>query len=122
MTRVVVVAKEFEPTAPITIKVERFAASVDGAIALITPDDFGGLADGARLAAPRARENVWVEVGWFWGRPGRSKVLLLRKGSVAFPSDLGNVEHVAYRSSPIEDAAQQAIQLFIAKLRSASES
>ena len=70
--RVVVLADEFAPTQPIPLKFERFASSVDGAIALLTPDDVGGLAADS-VAAPRARENVWVEVGWFWGRRSRGK-------------------------------------------------
>jgi hypothetical protein len=78
--RVIVLADEFANTEPIPIKFERFASSVDGAIALLTPDDTGGLAENPAATAPRARENVWVEVGWFWGHRGRGKLLLLRKG------------------------------------------
>ena len=107
------------PTEPIPLKFERFAASVDGAIALMTPDDVGGLATGPATTAPRARENVWVEVGWFWGHRGRSKLLLLRKGGVVLPTDLGNVESYEYTSSPEERAPE--IQRFIARLRSASD-
>ena len=116
--RVIVLADEFAATEPIPLKFERFAASVDGAIALITPDDVGGLAtDTATL--PRARENVWIEVGWFWGHRGRSKLLLLRKGGANIPSDLGNVENYEYVTSPEECAAQ--LQRFITRLRSASD-
>lgn len=114
----VVLTDEFAPTQPIPLKFERFASSVDGAIALLTPDDVGGLAPDS-VAAPRARENVWVEVGWFWGRRSRGKLLLLRKGNVTIPSDLGNVENYEYTSSPEERDAE--IQKFIARLRSASE-
>ena len=117
--RVIVLADEFSNTDPIPLKFERFASSVDGAIALLTPDDVGGLAVDPSAAAPRARENVWVEVGWFWGRRKRSKLLLLKKGAVTIPSDLGNVESYEYTSSPKERDPE--IQKFIAKLRSASE-
>ena len=116
--RVIVLADEFAPTEPIPLMFERFAASVDGAIALITPDDVGGLASDA-TALPRARENVWIEVGWFWGHRGRSKLMLLRKGGTNIPSDLGNVMNYEYTSSPEECATQ--IQRFIARLRSASD-
>lgn len=58
-----VLADEFDPTEPITLKFERYASAVDGAIALVTPDDVGGLAAGPAAATPRARENVWVEIG-----------------------------------------------------------
>lgn len=117
--RVIVLADEFAPTEPIPLKFERFASSVDGAIALLTPDDVGGLADDPSAVAARARENVWIEVGWFWGHRSRSKLLLLRKGVVTIPSDLGNVESYEYTSSPEERDPE--IQKFIARLRSASE-
>jgi hypothetical protein len=117
--RVIVLTDEFAPTEPIPIKFERFASSVDGAIALLTPDDTGALATDSANAAPRARENVWVEVGWFWGRRGRGKLLLLRKGAVTIPSDLGNVESYEYASDPEE--RDREIQRFLLRLRSASD-
>jgi len=119
--RVIVLADEFSPTEPIPLKFERFASSVDGAIALLTPDDIGGLAADPAAAAPRARENVWLEVGWFWGHRSRSKLLLLRKGAVTIPSDLGNVENYEYTSGPEDPTLEPKIQRFIARLRSASE-
>jgi hypothetical protein len=118
---VIVLADEYGATEPIPIKFERFASSVDGAIALVTPDDFGGSASLPDALGPRARENVWVEVGWFWGRRGRSKLLLMTKGSVSIPSDLGGVEHVQYQESPLEELAERTIQRFISRLRSASD-
>lgn len=117
--RVIVLADEFDSTQPIPIKFERAASSVDGAIALVTPDDVGRLADESESPTQRARENVWVEVGWFWGRRGRSKLLLLTKGKVNIPTDLGNVEHYSYVDSPIN--ANGAIQRFLDRLRSASD-
>jgi len=117
--KVIVLAEQFFPGEPIPIKLERFASSVDGAIALVTPDDFGGLATKPRRIAARARENVWVEVGWFWGHRGLSNVLLLTKGDVTIPSDLLNVETSSYMKSPTEAASK--IDQFIAKLRTASD-
>lgn len=117
--RVIVLTDEFAPSQPIPLKFERYAASVDGAIALLTPDDVGALATDASAGAPRARENVWVEVGWFWGRRGRDKLLLLKKGEVSIPSDLGNVEHYSYDVSPTE--REREIRSFIDRLRSASD-
>lgn len=118
---VIVLADEYAATEPIPIKFERFASSVDGAIALVTPDDFGGLAANPHERGPRARENVWIEVGWFWGRRGRDKLLLLTKGDVTIPSDLGNVDHVQYTESPVEVKAERRIQQFILRLRAASD-
>ena len=116
---VVVLADRFQPTEPIPDKFERYAASVDGAIALVTPDDVGRLAAEAPEIELRARQNVWIEVGWFWGRLGRSKVLLLTKGKVAIPSDIGNVEHFNYTDDPLQCDA--AIQKFIQRLRLGSD-
>lgn len=117
--RVIVLADEFAPTEPIPTKFERFASSVDGAIALLTPDDVGGLVDEPTLAAPRARENVWIEVGWFWGHRSREKLLLLRKGAVSIPSDLGNVETCDYAASPTD--CRERIEQFISRLRAARD-
>ena len=65
---------------------------VDAAIALVTPDDRGGLrTDSDAGLRGRARQNVWVEVGWFWGRLGRARVLLLGKKGVELPSDLSGL-------------------------------
>ena len=114
----IVLAEKFLPTEPIPLKFERYAASVDGAIALVTPDDVGGPA-GDAAPEPRARENVWIEVGWFWGRRGRSKLLLLRKNKANIPSDLGNVEFFDYTDSL--DPCGPAILRFIARLRSGSD-
>jgi hypothetical protein len=119
--RVIVLADEFAPSESIPLKFERYASSVDGAVALLTPDDVGGLAADPTGAAPRARENVWVEVGWFWGHRNRSKLLLLRKSAVTIPSDLGGVENYEYTSGPEDPAVEPRIQAFIARLRSASD-
>ena len=119
--RVVVLADEFDPTESIPVKFEREAASVDGAIALVTGDDVGGLGDGTEPLARRARENVWVEVGWFWGRRGRSKLLLLVKDGANIPSDLGNVEVYRYEGTPFSGEVKAVIQRFVDRLRSASD-
>ena len=54
-------------------KFESLAQRVDAAIVLVTPDDVGGLRDRSDSALRvRARQNVWVEFGWFWGALGLS--------------------------------------------------
>src|SRR5262249_26531751 len=80
---VTIMKEEFGDGRTLPEKFEELAEKVDGAIALATPDDLGGLANqivGSR--APRARENVWIEYGWFWGRLGRRKIMLLHRGDV----------------------------------------
>ncbi|MDH8506261.1 nucleotide-binding protein, partial [Klebsiella pneumoniae] len=39
----------------------------------------------------RARQNVLYELGYFAGKLGRGKVLVLRKGDIEIPSDLAGV-------------------------------
>ena len=54
------------------------------AIAILTPDD---VVD----SAFRARQNVYLEAGYFLGKLGKSRVLLLKLGSIEIPSDLQGI-------------------------------
>lgn len=94
-------------------KFEQLAARADGAIAIATPDDSVISPDGAS-GASRARQNVWLELGWIWGRLGRGKVMLLSKGKLEHPSDIQGLEYYNYTSNPIE--ASESIRSFIAQL------
>jgi hypothetical protein len=86
-------------------KFEDVAKAVDAAIALVTPDDIGRLRAGSRRdLSARARQNVWVEFGWFWGAVGRSRVLLLGKHGVEMPSDLSGLLVEEFETSPVERA------------------
>lgn len=111
---VTVLVDELTPGEFIGQKFERLAKEVDGAIALVTPDDVGGLAH-AITVEPRARQNVWIEVGWFWGALGLKNVLMLAKGEVEIPSDLAGVEHYGYRKA-IQEKAKE-IRAFVDRLR-----
>jgi len=112
----VVMGQVFGEGASLPEKFERLAAEVDGAIAVATPDDRGGLAgpDEPRLQL-RARQNVWLEVGWFWGRLGRNRVMVLTSGGVEIPSDLHGLEFYSYDSQPRECA--DSIRAFLSKVR-----
>jgi predicted nucleotide-binding protein len=109
---VVVMGQEFGGGRTLPEKFEQLAGEVDGAIALATPDDLGGI-DASDLPS-RARQNVWVEVGWFWGRLGRDRLLLLRKTDVEFPSDLHGIEYYSYRHKPREVA--DSLRRFVTSL------
>jgi len=94
-------------------KFEEIASRVRGAVALLTPDDvIGTTRDGG--VSFRARQNVVIEIGWYWGRLGRNKCLLLMKDTVDIPSDLSGVEVHRYRESPIE--CSEALRDFVAAL------
>lgn len=67
--------------------------SANYAIALLSPDDI--LADGAK----GARQNVILEIGYFLGKLGKSRVRLLKKGDVEIPSDLSGILYENYDES-----------------------
>lgn len=103
---------------------EDLASQVSAAIVIVTADDIGGFArikgedtvpaTSLKLEV-RARENVWVEVGWFWGRLGRERVFLWLKDTVELPSDLQGVARTHARSL---DEAWPSIAAFLLGMRS----
>ncbi|HEY0545499.1 MAG TPA: TIR domain-containing protein [Pyrinomonadaceae bacterium] len=95
--------------------IEKFEeySNVGFAVALLTPDDVGSLKnriDKLKLRAgqndveilkdtinklkPRARQNVIFELGFFIAKLGRSKVAVLRKEGVEFPSNMLGVDYI----------------------------
>ncbi len=81
----------------IPTELERIAVLGDAAVVLATPDDVGKL-ESDKDTHPRARQNVWLELGWFWARLGRKRTLLLIKGTVEIPSDFSGVLYLKYQS------------------------
>jgi len=76
-------------------KFEKYSKGVAFAVVLLTPDDEGRswTPDDAELQ-PRARQNVILELGYFMGRLGRTRVCALYKGGVELPSDYQGVLYV----------------------------
>ena len=64
------------------------------AVVLLTPDDMGRVMGGA--GRPRARQNVILELGYFFGKLGRDKVCALYKEDVELPSDLSGIIYVKF--------------------------
>jgi predicted nucleotide-binding protein len=62
-------------------------SGVGFAIVLLTPDDEGRVKGGT--LAPRARQNVMLELGYFIGLLGRQNVCAFRRGDVEIPSERG---------------------------------
>lgn len=78
-------------------KFERHANASHYAIVLLTPDDEGRLA-GVGQPQPRARQNVILELGYFFGKLGRKRVVVINKG-VEQPSDVHGLNYIAYGTS-----------------------
>jgi predicted nucleotide-binding protein len=67
------------------------------AVVLLTADDLGGKDE--RHLAPRARQNVIFELGYFIARLGRKRVAALKQDSVEVPSDFSGVVYLTYDSN-----------------------
>ena len=76
--------------------IEKFESHAEAgfAVALLTPDDVGSLADAWDKRRPRARQNVVLELGFFLGKLGRDHVCALTSGDVEIPSDYDGVIYI----------------------------
>ena len=114
---------------PLANKFSSLAGTCTGAIVIATPDDIGtsvldgkgktlGPADLMRFR-PRARENVWIEMGWLWAGLGRNRILILIKGDTNIPSDIQDAVRVSYQDNPSE--VQDKILEFVQGLQQGDE-
>lgn len=85
-----------QPSAGRTIieKFENYSGDIVFAVVLLTPDDVGAPLSSSSDLKPRARQNVILELGYFIGRLGRTKVCALYKGRVELPSDYQGVLYI----------------------------
>lgn len=74
-------------------KFEDEARSCSFAFVLLTPDDQVATPSGEYT---QARPNVIFELGWFYGRLGRARVVLLLKGGTKIHSDLEGVSKIEF--------------------------
>jgi predicted nucleotide-binding protein len=88
--------------------IEKFEqhSHVGFAVVLLTADDRGGLAATPDKLQPRARQNVVLELGYFLGILGRSRVCALKEESVEVPSDLAGLLYV-----PLDSAGAWKLRL-----------
>lgn len=76
-------------------KFEQHVLSVGYAIALLTADDHGYAAgDDPPVNPNRSRQNVVLELGYFMGKLGRSRVVALYAPGVELPSDLHGLAYI----------------------------
>jgi predicted nucleotide-binding protein len=68
--------------------VEKFVhhAQVAAAVVILSADDLGGKV--GEDPKPRARQNVLLELGYFLGKLGRERLVVLHDGAAEMPSDL----------------------------------
>jgi len=78
--------------------IEKFEKSSDTsfAIVLLSPDDVGASAADPSKLQQRSRQNVILELGYFLGRLGRSRVCPLVRGKLELPSDFHGVVYIAF--------------------------
>jgi predicted nucleotide-binding protein len=84
-------------------------------IVLLTPDDFGyAKFDGPDKAAPRARQNVVLEMGMVLSALGRPNVAILKKGHLEIPSDVHGIIYI-----PFNDHVSEVVAKLVDRLNSA---
>ena len=70
-------------------------SNIGFAVVLLTPDDEGKKRTSSKLS-PRARQKVLVELGYFIGKIGRSRVCPIYLEGVEIPSDFDGVAYVPF--------------------------
>ena len=83
--------------------IEKFEehSDVGGAICLFTADDIGREKSRPK-GKPRARQNVVFEAGYFMGKLGRNRLVLLADSGIDTPSDLSGVVYTNTRNWQID--------------------
>jgi hypothetical protein len=74
-------------------KFEQHSGQAAFAVVLLTPDDEGGVRGGP--TKPRARQKVIFELGYFFAKLGRGRVVALTKGGVELPSDIAGIVYIS---------------------------
>ena len=83
-------------------KFEEHSQEAGYAVVLMSDKDDVGRAVEERMLKPRARQNVILELGYFIGRLGRSRVCVLKKETVEDPSDILGIVYTPYVSGSKE--------------------
>ena len=95
-------------------KIEKYS-DVSCAIILMTADDLGKVKDSDNLQ-PRARQNVVFEAGYFCGKLGSDRVIILYEEGGDLPGDLGGCvyivadEHDGWREKVLKEFKAMRIE------------
>ena len=87
----IILSEQVDQGKTIIEKIETYADAVNCAICLFTADD--EMADGKK----RARQNVVFEAGYFYGKIGRSRTIIIAENETMSFSDLQGVVYVDKR-------------------------
>lgn len=79
-------------------KFEQYANECNYAVILMTPDDKLKY-EGDNEIIYRARQNVILELGYFWARFDRKKFAVIKKGNIENPSDIQGVVYLEFNNS-----------------------
>jgi predicted nucleotide-binding protein len=79
-------------------KFEEESLTAGFAIILLTADDLGFPKDNPDESHPRARQNVILELGYFFGKLGRKYVCALYENGVQLPSDFEGIIYIPLNS------------------------
>jgi len=92
--KVIVLHEQANAGRTILEKFEDHAGHVSFAVVLVTGDDEGGVrySDNRSL---RGRQNVIFELGFFFGKLGRTRVAVLLESKVEKPSDIDGLVYIA---------------------------
>jgi predicted nucleotide-binding protein len=93
--------------------IEKFEShsQVDFAVALWTSDD-EGKPKGNNDLQPRARQNVILETGYFFGLLGRHKVIILHEEGVEIPSDYNGLIYISISGNWKHDLLQEIKSMY----------
>ena len=81
-------------------------------IVLMTPDDFGYTkSQGEAERQPRARQNVVLELGMVFASLGRERMVILKKGALEMPSDVGGILYLEFNDHVKEIAVRLAVRM-----------
>ncbi len=106
--RITLMRDEYEVGETLPEKWERIAGGNNCVAIVIASADDVGRRRTEKKDKPRARQNVWLEVGWFWARGGgRKRILILPQvinsdKLVEVPSDLQGLEIFPWKRDPLE--------------------
>ena len=96
---VVVLKEEVGISRTIIQKFEDHAMDSCLAFAILTPDDF---IEKREADYWQARPNVLFEMGWFYGRFGPGRLIILKKKGTEIPSDLDGISTIEYHDNVTE--------------------